>query len=288
MASSNDAKQWAQTRELVKDLTTYHDTNDEAKARRPQNIALALSAMELMEKAGLKPPIAVLACYTGSVDLHWSGANGGVTCDFGIDPEDPDSDVTLCTSVAKSDPKCVFLPYSTGNKEQGEELVRVLSLRLGELHQNPKTPSMASSSPSESKDQEQRQQLESETFTFRTADLVQFWADDVEPLRTTFITTFITADPIRRMWRRLLSIDDHNDDGTCKELEALVKAVELQVTLTHAQRQKSVRRSLVIVDAQTNASVFSCYSSTPSTDILPPLLRILVRCKLCVHTAKLQ
>lgn len=128
------------------------------------------------------------------------------------------------------------------------------------------------------------QRVESETFTFRTSDLVQFWADDTdtEPL----LKTLTVASPTRRMWRRLLSVDDHNDDGTCKELEALVKATELQVTLTHAQRFKSVRRSLAIVDTETQKMVFSCYSSTPLTDILPPMLRALARCKLCVHSAK--
>ena len=128
------------------------------------------------------------------------------------------------------------------------------------------------------------QRVESETFTFRTSDLVQFWADDAdtEPL----LKTMTIVTPVRRMWRRLLSIDDHNDDGTCKELEALVKAVELQVTLTHAQRLKSVRRSLVIVDTETQQMVFSCYSSTSLTDILPPILRAFVKCKLCVHSTK--
>lgn len=128
------------------------------------------------------------------------------------------------------------------------------------------------------------QRIESETFTFRTSDLVQFWVNDTdaEPL----LKTLTVVTPVRRMWRRLLSIDDHNDDGTCKELEALVKAVEVQVTLTHAQRLKSVRRSLVIVDTETQKMVFSCYSSTSLTDILPPILRTLARCKLCVHSMK--
>lgn len=142
------------------------------------------------------------------------------------------------------------------------------------------------SSPSNNDVKTQQPRIESETFAFRTADLVQFWIDDVEPLSKTSTTTTITTpvDPIRRMWRRLLTIDDHNDDGASKELEKLIKTTELQVTLTHAQKFKSVRRSLVIVDGETNAPIFSCYSSTPLTDILPPILRVLARCKLCVHT----
>lgn len=144
------------------------------------------------------------------------------------------------------------------------------------------------SSPSSDDVKTQKPRIESETFAFRTADLVQFWIDDVEPLSKTSSTTTITTpvDPTRRMWRRLLHIDDYNDDGASKELEKLVKTTELQVTLTHSQKEKSVRRSLVLVDVSTNASVFSCYSSTPLTDILPPLLRVLAHGKLCVHTAK--
>ncbi len=138
---------------------------------------------------------------------------------------------------------------------------------------------MASPSSSSSDAKTQRQRIESETFTFRVDDLVRFWIDDAEPLHT-------ASEPIRRMWRRLLSIGDECDDGTCKELEALVKTTELQVTLTHGQKYKSVRRSLVLVDVNTHASIFSCYSSTPLTDILPPLLRVLVHCKLCVHSVK--
>lgn len=149
---------------------------------------------------------------------------------------------------------------------------------------------MASSPSNNDVKPQQHQRIESETFTFRTADLVPFWIDDVEPLPKTSSTTTITTpvDPTRRMWRRLLSIDDHNDDGTSKELEKLIKTTELQVTLTHAQKFKSVRRSLVIVDGETNAPIFSCYSSTPLTDILPPILRVLAKCKLCVHNVKLQ
>jgi len=141
------------------------------------------------------------------------------------------------------------------------------------------------SSPSSDDVKTQKPRIESETFTFRTADLVQFWVDDVEPLpKPSSTTTIATVDPIRRMWCRLLTIDDRNDDGISKELEKLIKTTEMQVTLTHAQKFKSVRRSLVIVDGETNAPIFSCYSSTPLTDILPPILRVLARCKLCVHT----
>lgn len=146
------------------------------------------------------------------------------------------------------------------------------------------------SSPSSDDVKTQKPRIESETFTFRTADLVRFWIDDAEPLPKTSSTTTMTTpvDPTRRMWRRLLTIDDSNDDGASKGLDALTKTTELQVTLTHAQKFKSVRRSLVIVDGETNAPIFSCYSSTPLTDILPPLLRVLAHGKLCVHNVKLQ
>ena len=148
----------------------------------------------------------------------------------------------------------------------------------------------SSSSSSDAKTQQQKPRIESETFTFRGDDLVRFWIDDAEPLPKTSSATTITTpvDPTRRMWRRLLNIDDSNDDGTSKGLEALTKATELQVTLTHAQKFKSVRRSLVIVDGETNVPIFSCYSSTPLTDILPPILRVLAHGKLCVHNVKLQ
>lgn len=137
---SDDAKRWASVRDQLNGLSAYYNSDDEENERkeaemtRPQNILLALDAVNLMEKAKLRPPKFALTTFTGSVDLHWSNDRGGVTCDFGIDPEDPDSEVTIFKSIRGLDSRCTYLPYSIGNKEQGEELLRVLSLWLDELY----------------------------------------------------------------------------------------------------------------------------------------------------------
>lgn len=147
-----DTKRWASVREQVSDLASYCDDDDEEaerkekEVRRSQNILLALDAVCLMEKAKIRPPDFVLTTYTGSVDLHWNrgprGTNcdvgidpvGGVTCDFEIDPEVPDSEVTIYKRIEGLDPRCMYLPYSIGNKEHQTELLRVLSLCLDELY----------------------------------------------------------------------------------------------------------------------------------------------------------
>ncbi len=138
--SNDDAKRWNEIRETISGLTSYYNSDDEeaerkeAEVYRSQNILLALDAANLMEKAKLRPPNAVLTCFTGSVDFSWSSRHGGVTCDFGIDPEDADGEVTIFKNIGGLAPRFVSLPFSIGNKEQWGEILRFLSLFLDELY----------------------------------------------------------------------------------------------------------------------------------------------------------
>lgn len=139
-SSNDDVKQWTKIREIINGLTSYYNDSDEeaerkeAEVYRSQNILLALDAVDLMEKAKLRPPITVFTCFTGSVDFSWSNGHGGVTCDFGIDPEEPGYEVTLFKNIGGLDPRFVDLPYTIGNKGQQEELLRIVSLYLDELY----------------------------------------------------------------------------------------------------------------------------------------------------------